>query len=757
MNCLVGMKRFIFYKVLEGVLMAKDATYEVPKISPKELQNSYWDLFNRVSDLVMIHDLQGRLLSVNPAVSHLSGYTFEELIGRSIEDFIVPKFRHLFRDEYLKDLVKQGCADGLVIFQAKDGSDHYVEYRNFLVKQDEGEPYACGLGRDITERMRAEEALQKAHDQMEQRVKERTADLAKVNEDLKRETHERKQAEKRLRKGQERYALATRAASVGVWDVNLQTNDVYLDPNLKAMLGYRDEEIPNDLEVWAGFVHPDDKQPVMDAFQEHIDGNTPEYVYEHRMLHKDGSIRWIMVRGTAIRDAQYNPIRVVGTDTDITQRKLAEEALCKARDELEQRVEERTVELADINEQLKRENIERKRTEKELRDNEERYRALADASFEAVFISENGICIDANQTAAEMFGYEYDELIGIFGTDVIAPESKELVKQNMLSGYEEPYEAIGQRKDGTTFQVEIRGKMISYQGRSVRITVVHDIDKSKRMEGQLRESEKKYRQMFELSPEAIVLLDKNGNILDVNAKIQNWLGYRREEIIGKGLSDLRLLSTKGQSKAIAKFSQRMAGKKISPYELDFYTKSGEKRVGRIVANPIHNRNGEIIQNLVMISDITERKQAEQELKKKTRNLEEVNTALKVLLEKRESDKAELGENVHLNVTELVMPYLQKLKMKSSSDAEKVYFDIIESNLKDIVSPFMHHLSDNFTKLSPTEIQVIDMIKQGKTTKEIAKTMNLATCTIDTHRNHIRKKLGIKNQKINLSTYLSSLT
>ena len=735
--------------------MAKDENYKVPKMSPNELENSYWDLFDRVSDLVMIHDLQGRLLSVNPAVSQFSGYTFEELIGRSIDDFIVPKFQHLFRDTYLKDIVKQGYADGVVIFQAKDGSDHYVEYRTFLVKQDEGEPYVSGLGRDITERRRAEVALQKAHNEMEQRVKERTVDLAKVNEDLKRETQERDQAEKRLRKGQERYALATRAASVGVWDVNLQTNEFYLDPNLKAILGYRDDEIPDDLEIWAGFVHPDDKQPVMDAFQAHIDEKTPEYIFEHRMLHKDGSIRWILVRGTAIRDAQGNPIRVVGTDTDITQRKLAEEALRKTRDELEQRVEERTAELAHINEQLKLEIIERKRKEKELRDNEERYRALADATFEAVFISENGICIDANQTASEMFGYDYDELIGIFGTDVIAPESRELVKQNMLSGYEEPYDAIGQRKNGTTFQVEIRGKMTSYQGKPVRITVVHDIDKSKKMETRLRESEKKYRQIFELSPEAIVLFDNKGNILDLNARIQDWLDYSREEVIGKNFLNLPFLSTEGKSKAMAKFSDRIAGKNVPPYEIVFYTRSGEKRVGRIVANTIENENGETIQDLGMISDITERKKAEQELKKKTQNLEEVNTALKVLLEKRESDKAELGENVLFNVTELIVPYLHKLKMKNSSDEEKVYFDIIESNLKDIISPFMHRLSVNFNKLSPTEIQVIDMIKQGKTTKEIAKMMNLATSTVDTHRNHIRKKLGLTNQKINLSTYISS--
>ena len=122
-----------------------------------------------------------------------------------------------------------------------------------------------------------------------------------------------------------------------------------------------------------------------------------------------------------------------------------------------------------------------------------------------------------------MFGYDYDELIGIFGTDVIAPESKELVKHNMLSGYEEPYEAVARRKDGTTFQVEIRGKMTEYRGRSVRLTVVHDIDKSKKMEDRLRDSEKKYREIFELSPEAIVLLDSECKVTRLA-----WLQPRRD-------------------------------------------------------------------------------------------------------------------------------------------------------------------------------------------------------------------------------------
>ncbi|MBW2428504.1 MAG: PAS domain S-box protein, partial [Deltaproteobacteria bacterium] len=393
--------------------------------------------------------------------SQLSGYTFEELIGQPISDFIIPKFRPLFRNEYLKEIEKQGFAEGVVIFQAKDGNEHYVEYRNALVKQEGHKPYVSGLGRDITERIlaeravreskeryktvfettgtatviieddktislanstfevlsgyskeeiegkkkwtefvieddmeqirkyhrnlidrpgsapknyefrfidrqgniknislfieiipgtknsvasllnitdrkRAQEALQKAYEELEQRVMERTADLVKANEQLKRETKERRQVEQALRESQERYALATHAAGVGVWDWNVLTNEFYLDRNIKEILGYSDSEIPNELDVWSEYVHPEDRQSVMETFQAHVEGRIPEFVVEHRMIHKDGSVRWIMARGTAIRDAQGNPIRVVGTDTDITVRKQAEEEKKKLEEQVQQ-------------------------------------------------------------------------------------------------------------------------------------------------------------------------------------------------------------------------------------------------------------------------------------------------------------------------------------------------------------------------------------------------------------------------------------
>jgi PAS domain S-box-containing protein len=137
-----------------------------------------------------------------------------------------------------------------------------------------------------------------------------------------------------LRISQERYALATAAAKVGVWDWDIVTGRFQLDPSLKSLLGYEDGELPNDLMVWSELTHPDDRGPALAAAQAHIDGTTPEYVCEHRMRHRDGSTRWILTRGRAIRDETGAAVRMVGTDMDITDRKRVEERLAETEERL---------------------------------------------------------------------------------------------------------------------------------------------------------------------------------------------------------------------------------------------------------------------------------------------------------------------------------------------------------------------------------------------------------------------------------------
>ncbi len=149
-----------------------------------------------------------------------------------------------------------------------------------------------------------------------------------------------------------------------------------------------------------------------------------------------------------------------------------------------------------------------------------------------------------------------------------------------------------------------------------------------------------------------------------------------------------------------------------------------------------------------------RDELEQKVKERTRSLEETNTALRVLLKAREEDRAALEKSMLFHVRELVQPYIDKLKRSPLQELQKTYLSLIESSLNRFVSPFV--TSTKQYGLTPTEIQIADLIKQGKTTKEIAQIMNCSPRTVDGHRDKIRRKLGIKNQRINLGAFLLSL-
>jgi ATP/maltotriose-dependent transcriptional regulator MalT len=145
------------------------------------------------------------------------------------------------------------------------------------------------------------------------------------------------------------------------------------------------------------------------------------------------------------------------------------------------------------------------------------------------------------------------------------------------------------------------------------------------------------------------------------------------------------------------------------------------------------------------------------LENKTQNLEELNTAMKVLLKRLETEKEELEEKVLTNVEQLVMPYIEKLKKSRLKEKEADYVNILESNLKEIVSPFSKKLSAICLNLTPKEIQIANLIKEDKTTKEIAEILNTSPGTVDFHRSNLRRKLNIKSKRTNLKSYLMTLS
>jgi DNA-binding NarL/FixJ family response regulator len=145
-----------------------------------------------------------------------------------------------------------------------------------------------------------------------------------------------------------------------------------------------------------------------------------------------------------------------------------------------------------------------------------------------------------------------------------------------------------------------------------------------------------------------------------------------------------------------------------------------------------------------------------ELRDRAEELKEFNSALRILLKKREEDKKDLEENLLSQTRDIALPYLEKLKHSGLTTEQQSLVRVLESSLNELTSPMAKALSSRALDLTPTELQVADLIKHGKRTKEIAQMLHLSTNTIVSHRYNIRTKLGLKRKKVNLRTYLQSL-
>ncbi|MBD2182441.1 PAS domain S-box protein [Planktothrix sp. FACHB-1355] len=247
------------------------------------------------NDTIIIFDLEDRIQYWNQGAARLYGWSKEEAVGKEIHDLlqtVFPKPLESIKNECLRDVYWQGE----LRHTKRDGTQIIVESRWTSERDKQGNAVAfLEINYDITDRKRVEDVL---------------------------------------RISQERYALAVSSGQVGVWDWNIQTNQFYIDSNIKEALGYTDLDIPNTLDSWYSLLHCDDREKAIAAIREHLQGLTPQYEMEHRRLHKDGSIRWFLSRGIAFQDANDRAFRMTGTDTDITDRKTAEIALSQREQEL---------------------------------------------------------------------------------------------------------------------------------------------------------------------------------------------------------------------------------------------------------------------------------------------------------------------------------------------------------------------------------------------------------------------------------------
>ena len=322
-------------------------------------------------------------------------------------------------------------------------------------------------------------------------------------------------------------------------------------------------------------------------------------------------------------------------------------------------------------------------------------------------------------------------------------------------------------------------------------TVTRELAERKKAEARIRESEQRYRSFLESSPDPIVAYNMKGVATYVNPAFEQTFGLSRHELLGKQID---FVPEECWPETKAAIDRMLSGKKITMFETKRLARDGRVLDVQISSTLFQNQNGRPVGNIVTLRDISarkraedalqqyhgqleelvqertaeladtnrqlkqqieERKRAEAALRAQSSYLEEVNTALQVLLKKREEDKREMQENVLSNVKELVSPYLIRLKRGHLEPHQETMLEILQSNLDNIISPFISKLSSRYLSFTPTEIRVANLIKEGKTNKEIAELLLISKNTVLFHRHHIRTKLGLKNKKINLRTHLLS--
>ena len=268
-------------------------------------------------------------------------------------------------------------------------------------------------------------------------------------------------------------------------------------------------------------------------------------------------------------------------------------------EELEKRIQE-----------LEHAESERKRGDEALKESEERLKALSEASFEAIFLSEKGICLDQNQTAERIFGFTRAEAVGRHGTEWIVPEDREQVNNNMLSNYKKPYEATALRKDGTTFPCEIQGRRINYQDRSIRITALRDITERRRAEKELLKSEERFKRIFENLQDVYYEAGMDGTILEVSPSIDKFSLYNRKDLIGKSLYEIY-----ADPKERDEFVELILDKgMVNDYEIILKDKDGSQRPCSITTLLMRDSQGTPVKLVGSMHDISERKQADEALR-----------------------------------------------------------------------------------------------------------------------------------------------
>ena len=317
--------------------------------------------------------------------------------------------------------------------------------------------------------------------------------------------------------------------------------------------------------------------------------------------------------------------------------------------------------------------------------------------------------------------------------------------------------------------------------------------KARSISSELDESQALNKQMLKLSPAAIYRVDfRKNRLVQVNDYLCRYTGYSEQELLN--INPEEVLTPESRQIYRQRCMDFIAGHDVpDSMEYQFQTKSGRVEWARlhirfiledghltgaiVVANKItewkqimqelqdyrvkleslvKERTRELREtNQQLHVEIDKRTQTAKQLQMKSERLKELNTAMGVLLDKRNEDRLAIQENIRINLRQLVEPYIERLATSGLNPAQRQLLDVINMNISEVVDAPLADVSEKFYIFSPGELQVANLIRNGKTTKDIARLMNWSSRTVESYRNSIRKKLGLKNRRINLRTYLSS--
>ncbi|GEM_PF-1983929 len=412
---------------------------------------------------------------------------------------------------------------------------------------------------------------------------------------------ELREAQEALEASEARWKFALEGAGDGVWDLNPTTGEIYYSPRWKEMLGYDEADIENTHDAWEALLHPDDKRRVLEEVEKCFSGKTASYQNEHRLRCKDGTYKWILARGKVIDWAEEGkPLRIVGTHTDITERRRAEDA---------------------------------------LRESEERFRTLVYSVPGAIFrcaFDEHWTMEYLSEQIEAITGHPADEFLGNRSrsyNSIIHPDDRKKV-QHAVSGrvaagefYSIDYRVL--HADGSIRWVSENGQAVHVEGREVQhlAGVIVDVTESKLANEKLRETEERFRLLFENSAASIIIFDKDtGDVIDANPAAIESHGLKDLEELRK--NDLWLDSPYSVKEA-HEWMQKAAKEGPQQFEWLSPKASGGLFWKDVRLSKIELGKSERILSIAV--DITERKKAEEALQESMKQLTHITESAIVAL------------------------------------------------------------------------------------------------------------------------------